>query len=139
MIDPNAGFLESGLDSLAAVELGDLLGEECGIQLSTMILFDYPTPAELAGHIQESLQPEISDNRMPLDGELDRIKSEIPKLAPALQAGLARRLREFLAMLTEPREATIEDRDAVAQIESATDSEIFRIIDNELGSNPDGE
>ncbi len=40
---------ESGLDSLTAVELRNALAAECEVKLSASVVFDFPSPLELAG------------------------------------------------------------------------------------------
>lgn len=53
--DSNASLLELGLDSLMAVELRNALGEAIGHRLPATLLFDYPSPAQLADHFGEEL------------------------------------------------------------------------------------
>ncbi|RKN03587.1 acyltransferase domain-containing protein [Streptomyces radicis] len=55
LIDEGAAFFEAGFNSLTAVELRNRLIEATGTELSVMLLFDHPTPAILAEHLQQQL------------------------------------------------------------------------------------
>ncbi|BCL17267.1 hypothetical protein GCM10017556_50060 [Micromonospora sagamiensis] len=65
-VDTERGFLDLGFDSLTAVELRNLLSAETGHELATTVVFDYPTPADLAGHLYEELFGD--DESEPADG-----------------------------------------------------------------------
>ncbi|MET9730404.1 SDR family NAD(P)-dependent oxidoreductase [Streptomyces sp. NPDC006458] len=54
-VDPESGFLESGFDSLTAVELRNLLNTATGLNLSAMVVFDSKNPAELADVVRAQL------------------------------------------------------------------------------------
>ncbi|AGL19227.1 type I polyketide synthase [Actinoplanes sp. N902-109] len=54
-IGPDLPFQSAGLDSLTAVELRNRLGAGTGITLPTTVVFDYPTPRELARHLRDLL------------------------------------------------------------------------------------
>ncbi|WP_063010349.1 type I polyketide synthase [Nocardia nova] len=54
-LDPERDFLESGFDSLAAMELRGALNASTGLTLSTAAIFDHKTPAVLARHLREEL------------------------------------------------------------------------------------
>ncbi|WP_328610184.1 SDR family NAD(P)-dependent oxidoreductase [Amycolatopsis sp. NBC_00345] len=47
-LDPDRAFLESGFDSLIAVELRNKLAETAGLRLPSTIVFDRKTPSQLA-------------------------------------------------------------------------------------------
>ncbi|KPI28843.1 6-deoxyerythronolide-B synthase, 3-oxoacyl-(acyl-carrier-protein) reductase, partial [Actinobacteria bacterium OV450] len=47
-IDVERGFLESGFDSLSAMELRNALMQDTGLRLSPMVVFDSHSPAQLA-------------------------------------------------------------------------------------------
>jgi acyl carrier protein len=50
-IDPDASFADLGLDSFTAVAIATALSEMLGRELPDTILFDFPTPSALAGHL----------------------------------------------------------------------------------------
>ncbi|MCX2971483.1 type I polyketide synthase, partial [Streptomyces sp. JHD 1] len=48
-------FLDSGFNSMTAVDLRDQLGTATGVPLPTTLVFDYPTPAALARYLLDQL------------------------------------------------------------------------------------
>ncbi|WP_420824693.1 SDR family NAD(P)-dependent oxidoreductase, partial [Streptomyces spiramenti] len=54
-IAPDRAFDASGFDSLAAIELRNLLNKDTGLTLPATLVFDYPNPRALAGHIAAAL------------------------------------------------------------------------------------
>ncbi|GAB7151975.1 hypothetical protein LRC537489_52450 [Mycobacterium riyadhense] len=54
-INPQAPFHDLGFDSLSAIELRNRLKTITGLTLSPTLIFDYPTPAALAGQLSQQL------------------------------------------------------------------------------------
>ncbi|MGW2795428.1 type I polyketide synthase, partial [Streptomyces sp. NPDC001251] len=52
-IEPDRAFNELGFDSLSAVEFRNGLNEATGLRLPASLVFDYPSPVEVARHILE--------------------------------------------------------------------------------------
>jgi phthiocerol/phenolphthiocerol synthesis type-I polyketide synthase B len=58
LLDPSAGFFQSGMDSLMSVTLQRALSESLGEALPASVVFDYPTVDTLAGYLATIL-PEL--------------------------------------------------------------------------------
>ncbi|GAA3035701.1 type I polyketide synthase [Actinokineospora globicatena] len=83
-VEVDREFLELGLDSLTALDLRALLKDETGVDLPASIVFDHPTPADLARHLEG--EPTAATT----SGLLEGLYKE------ALRTG---RVSEFLAFL----------------------------------------
>ncbi|WP_232534325.1 beta-ketoacyl reductase [Plantactinospora sp. KBS50] len=136
-IEAERGFLDMGFDSLTAVQFRNRLAGAVGVRLPATILFDYPTPTALAGHLLGRIVPApaaAGPAGPPTDGsvlaDLDRLEARMPGLLPDALGPLATRLQTLLARVHAARGngASVADR-----IDTASDDEMFDLIDKELG------
>ncbi|MGW2292605.1 SDR family NAD(P)-dependent oxidoreductase [Streptomyces phaeochromogenes] len=145
---PERGFLDMGVDSLAALELRNRLSGATGEHLSATLIYDYPTIVSVTEFLRTELvgeEPAAGVDHV-LDEELTRLESALLAAEPgaADAARIEDRLRALAARWAETHRragtaapasgpgsasASASQDDA---LEAATADELFDILDEEL-------
>ena len=126
-VGPGRAFKEIGFDSLAAVELRNRLGAATGLRLPATLIFDYPNPRELAQCLLAELEHEDDVTGPSVDGALEAIELMLSQVGHAAERQqVAARLRACLS--------TLDGESEEEDLATATDEEMFEILDAELGA-----
>ncbi|MFI1004992.1 acyltransferase domain-containing protein, partial [Streptomyces galbus] len=127
-------FQDLGFTSLTAVELRNRLSAAAGIALPTTLVFDHPTPGDLAAHLESLVEPAADVSGVPALAELDRLEAALTGLPPQdeTRATVAVRLRGLLAGL-DARPPVPAEAVAPESFAAASADDLFAFIDQQLG------
>jgi acyl carrier protein len=128
-IDPLQPFKELGFDSLIALELRNRLSVATGLRLPATLAFDHPN-ASAVGHYLLGRVTAGSKSATPsVDAELAELERRLSAVAEqeGMRAKVTARLQSLLAGMGGA--ISVDHHD----LESATATEIFELIDREIG------
>jgi acyl carrier protein len=129
-VAPDRAFNELGFDSLTAVEFRNQLNAATGLRLPPTLVFDYPSIAVLAGHLDAQLAP-VAAAGSGGDSEEERVRT-ILRTVPLAHLRAAGLLDPLLAMgdaTTADESSEDADETAAAIDDMAADD----LIDMALG------
>ncbi len=131
-VETSCSFKDLGFDSRGVVDLRDRLRMATGLRLAPTLVFDHPTPKLLAGHILGQLSRSERITADQLQAEFERLESMLRAFDDdALErVEVTARLQRFLVGL---RDSGVLGENPFDEFASASDDEVFELIDRELG------
>ncbi|GAA2661054.1 type I polyketide synthase [Paractinoplanes durhamensis] len=139
-VAPDKAFSDIGFDSLTALELRNRLNALTGKRLPSTLVFDHPTPAALAQFLAVQIDPGAAAGPSGYFEDIDRLAATLAKTPPneTDRERLRRRLESLARELrgdATPGAGGADDgaADPTPNVESASNDEIFALIDREFG------
>jgi len=134
-VEPDRAFKELGFDSLTAVELRNRLTEVTGLRLPVTLVFDHPTSLALVDHLLDRLGLTEQAGAATLLAELSKLERAFTGMAvdPEAHRQVAARLDVLKTKWAALSRDSGDPGDAGLDLDSVSDSEMFDMLDNELG------
>ncbi|WP_338895244.1 SDR family NAD(P)-dependent oxidoreductase [Streptomyces sp. TG1A-60] len=138
-IEPDRGFTDLGVDSLAGLDLQEKLLAATGVDLPSTLIFDHPTAAALADHLCAQLGGAADDDASagPALAEVDRLEAFLASFAETADAEaretVAHRLLDLVSRWpggtgTDDHVGSDDDGPQPADLASASDDELFEVL-----------
>ncbi|MDF9815655.1 type I polyketide synthase [Streptomyces sp. SPB162] len=135
-VEAEKPFKDFGFDSLTAVEFRNRLVVETGVRLPATLVFDYPTPLELADHLLQALAPADDDPAQALLASLEQLEPLLNTdgLDKLTRSKVTVRLQALMSRWHDAAAPAPAGRDEAATVDEASDDELFALLDGEIGS-----
>ncbi len=135
-INADQSFTDLGFDSLSAVEFRNRLAALVGIPLPATLVFDFPTPEEIAVMLLAAIAPAPVSGPESILADLDRLEGLLAGLEDAdetLRAKVSGRLDVLRTRWGSGRANGSAAPAAEVDLGSASDEEVFNLLDQQLG------
>ncbi|WP_459545864.1 type I polyketide synthase [Nocardia sp. X0981] len=130
-ISADKQFSDTGFDSLGIMEFRNRLEASAGVRLAATTMFDYPTPAALAGFLRREIAPD-NDPMPAITMEFDSLTRRCAEaeLSPAQRSELASLLAVLQQQLEGSDRSAADLAENAENLDDADDRELFDFIDN---------